>query len=454
MTNANEALTLDMTAEPELLLEDLQSEEPGSNRAWLKKLPALLRTFGAMAVLFSLYSFFARGWEGSSDMLRYLMLLGHTGALAAIGLASGHFLKEGKGARLLLTLAMVSVVANFAILGAFIFSVAFVGEMGSYPHYVAWTAADPQTAVFVTLGSLLLLLPVVRIGFLTLARGVSSRMTLLFLLGNAALLLPVRSPMMVTLLTVAMALMLLVWCGKSLRQSAEVKTREGMAALALQFLPICVLIGRNLWLYSQEAMLYTVALFAAFIALRQLSLFLGEQSGLRNISEKLSLILAASTGVGVYNTLLVPAASGSLALVGATMVMAAMCYELSLRANRQSGWYRSVASVILVTGLGANLLIFGGLLASLLTIAVGLLMITLSYMMQQRGTLIGGVLLLLAGMGEQLIQTFQSFDMGYWAVLAVSGVLAIVIGSVIESRGGQIKSRLIAWKSSFSEWSN
>lgn len=454
MTNANEALTLDMTIDPEVLPDNPQDESAGSNRTWLKKLPALLRTFGAMAVLFSLYSFFARGWEGSSDMLRYLMLLGHTGALAAIGLASGHFLKEGKGARLLLTLAMVSVVANFAILGAFIFSVAFDGEMGSYPHYVAWTATNPQTAVFVTLGSLLLLLPVVRIGFLTLARGVSSRMTLLFLLGNAALLLPVRSPMMVTLLTVAMALMLLVWCGKGLRQSAEVKTREGMAALALQFLPICVLIGRNLWLYSQEAMLYTVALFATFIALRQLSLFLNEQSGLRDFSDSVSLVLAMVTGVGVYNTLLVPAASGSLALVGASLVTAAMCHELSLRANTLVALYRGVANGILVLGLGANLLIFGGLLASLLTIGVGLLMIAASYMVQQRGTLIGGVLLFLAGMGEQLIHTFQSFDLGYWAVLAVSGVFAIVIGSVIESRGGQIKSRLIAWRGGFSEWSN
>ncbi len=444
MTNISEEVVYDT---------GIETESASSSREWMKKLPGLLRSFGALAVMFSLYSFFARGWEGSSDMLRYLMLLGHTGALAAIGLASGHFLKEGKGARLLLFLAMISVVANFAILGGFIFSALATDGVGNYPHYVAWTADSPATALFVTLGSMLVLLPVVRIGFLTLARGVSGRMTLLFLLANAALLLPVRAPLMVTLLTVAMAVMLLLWCGKSLRQSTEVKTREGMAALALQFLPICVLIGRNLWLYSQEAMLYTVALFAVYVAVRQLTLFLGEQSTLRGVGEGFSLLLAMATGTGVYNTLLSPGDSASLALIGATMVSAAMCYELSTRSTEQGGWYRGIATALLVIGLGTNLLLFGGLFATLLTIGTGLVMIAGSYMVQQRGVLIGGVLLFGTGMVEQLIQTFHSFDMGYWAVLAVSGICAIVIGSLIESQGGRIKARYLAWKAGYSEWS-
>ena len=81
MTNSSEEVVYDM---------GLETETPSTSREWLKKLPGLLRSFGALAVMFSLYSFFARGWEGSSDMLRYLMLLGHTGALAAIGLERGH----------------------------------------------------------------------------------------------------------------------------------------------------------------------------------------------------------------------------------------------------------------------------------------------------------------------------------------------------------------------------
>ncbi len=84
------------------------------------RLPTLLRILGAGALVVAMYSYLAKGWESGNDIFRYLLMLGHTGVLTAIGLASGHWLKESKGARLLLTLALVSVPANFAILGAFI----------------------------------------------------------------------------------------------------------------------------------------------------------------------------------------------------------------------------------------------------------------------------------------------------------------------------------------------
>ena len=102
--NANNAIA-EMAAN-DRLAESTTPAEGVPSPGWMARLPGLLRIFGAAAVLFSLYTytFFARGWQGSGDLMRYLMLLGHTGALAAIGLASGHFLREGKGARLLVIL--------------------------------------------------------------------------------------------------------------------------------------------------------------------------------------------------------------------------------------------------------------------------------------------------------------------------------------------------------------
>ena len=90
--------------------------------SWVKYLPKLLRSLGAAAVLFSLYSFLFKGWEGSTDLIRYTMLLGHTLLLTILALGSGFFFREGKGPRLLMMLSLVSVPVNFAILGAFIAS--------------------------------------------------------------------------------------------------------------------------------------------------------------------------------------------------------------------------------------------------------------------------------------------------------------------------------------------
>lgn len=424
----------------------------GTNREWLKKLPGLLRGFGAAVVLFSLYNFFARGWEGSGDLVRYLMLLSHTGALAAIGLASGHFLREGKGARLLLSLAMVSVVANFAILGAFIFSSTFAGQLVDYPTYLTWSVGDPLTALLTSLGSLAILLPVVWIGFLTLARGISKRMSILFLMGNTALLLPMRAPEMVTALTVVMSVTLLLWCGKSLRDSTEVKTREGMVALALLFLPIGVLIGRNLWLYTSDSLLYTVVTFAIFIAMRQLSLFLEVQTTLRGVSNKLSLVLSGLTGLGIHDALQSAGAGESMALVGATLAIAAMTYEIAMRAGAFSGGYRTLATAVTVGGLGLNLVIYGGLPAAVVTMGVGVALIAGSYMAQKRSAFIGGIILFLGSLVEQVVHAFQLFDLGSWAALAIVGILAILIGSLLESQGEQLKSRFTQWKSRYSEW--
>ncbi len=452
MNSNNSALEIDLDLNLELADEPMLEPEDYNNRQWMTRLPGLLRTFGAGAILFSLYTFFARGWEGSSDLIRYLMLLGHTGALAAIGLASGHFLREGKGARLLVILSMVSVAANFTILGAFIFSVLEPGQW-SGPNYLTWAVDTPKTALLTTLGSLVVLIPVARIGFLTLARGIRNPMTLLFLAGNAALLLPVRTPLVATALTLVMAGMLLFWCGDRLRQSTEVKTREGMIALALQFLPMGIILGRNVWLYAADTMLYTAAAVAAFIAVRQLSLFLSEENYWRRSGNFLSVFLACTTGSGVFATLIQAGNGISLALVIATLATAGLLYELASRSGADGGVFRSLATTVLVTGLGFNLLHYGGLLATLLTMATGVALIVGSYTLQKRNVFIGGMVLLVGSTLQQVIHAFRFFDLTGWATITLVGVSAILVGSLLESSVGQLKTHYGTWKSKYQEWS-
>jgi hypothetical protein len=449
MNTNSPALELDI----ELDLEDESrpEQEHHFSHDWMARLPGLLRTFGAGAILFSLYTFFARGWDGSSELIRYLMLLGHTGALAAIGLASGHFLREGKGARLLVILSMVSVVTNFAILGAFIVSVLEPGQWQG-PQYLTWAVDTPMTAMWTTLGSLFVLIPVARIGFLTLARGISNPMTLMFLAGNAALLLPARTPLAATTLTIVMAGMLLFWCGDRMRKSTEVKTFEGMIALTLQFLPIGIILGRNVWLYAADSMLYTAGAVAAFIAVRQLSLFLPETSYWRRSGNFLSILLSCISGTGLFATLIQAGSGISLALVVATLAVAGMIYEVASRSGEEGGVFRSLATVVLVTGLGFNLLTYGGILATLLTMATGIALIVASYSLQKRNVFIGGAVLLVGSTLQQIIHAFRFFDLTGWATITLVGVAAILIGSLLESSVGQIKAQYGTWKSKYQDW--
>ena len=80
-----------------------------------------LRILGAAILLASMSLFLLQGWNEGNDIRRYLMLLAQTGLLTAAGFALSHGLKETKGARLFFGLALVSIPANFTILGALLY---------------------------------------------------------------------------------------------------------------------------------------------------------------------------------------------------------------------------------------------------------------------------------------------------------------------------------------------
>ena len=175
----NNAQTRNRLPEETYVEEDRFEDESEDKQTITRGLTVsnLLRNIGAIAVLISLFIFLSKGWAGGNDLMKYGLLLSSTIGISGIALLIAHFIKEGKGPRLLLTLGLVSVPVNFAILGAFIFYGAsdYIGI--NYPGYLAWTVDSLSTALVTTGLSLLALIPVIWLGFRTLARGMSTRMT-------------------------------------------------------------------------------------------------------------------------------------------------------------------------------------------------------------------------------------------------------------------------------------
>jgi len=427
---------------------------PSNEFSWMKKLPDLLRILGAGALLIAMYSFLIKGWDDGNDVFRYLLMLGHTGVLAAIGLASGHWLKESKGARLLLTLALVSVPANFAILGAFIFSQSeLVVNISQYPNYVAWTVDNMQTALMTSGGALLILLPVTLLGFTVLARSLSKRLTVLFLISNAALLLPMRDPMMVGLVVLVLTVMTIIFTRKSAQQNIVAKTQEGIIALGLQALPLAVLMGRTLWLYSADMFLLTVMTTTIYFMLRQSALFFESDSRFKKMLERLSLIPAIATAPLLASTLLNSNwAITALVLPIATTVSAMMVYDIAQRNESSATTYRWIAALMIVVGMTMNLLSNAGLLAAISCITAGVVLLILGYKNKQRGFFINGFILMLIGLAQQFYELVHHFNLGSWASMAVMGVITIVIASVIESKGNALHQRFLTWKTNFKQW--
>ena len=67
-------------------------------------------------------SFMLQDWGSANDIQHYFMLLMQSALLAGAGFAMSYLLKENKGARIFFGLGLISVTANFTILGALVFS--------------------------------------------------------------------------------------------------------------------------------------------------------------------------------------------------------------------------------------------------------------------------------------------------------------------------------------------
>jgi len=430
---------------------DTVDDQDGSEL--MKKLPSLLRILGTTALLVAMYSFLVKGWQSGGDVFRYLLMLGHTGAMAAIGLASGHWLKEGKGARLLLTLALVSVAANFAILGAFIYSQTAAVSALNYPGYVAWKVGSLSTALVITAVPMVVLLPVVLLGFRVLSRSMSSKLAALYLISNAALLIPLRDPHLVGYMVIGLSLLVLMVSRNAARQNISAKTNEGMMALVLQYFPMAVLLGRSIWLYSPELFLLTVLALTVFFALRQISIRLENSPEIRSLVEGLSVLPALGFGTGLGATL---AENGYLAtelvLPIAALATASLIYEVSLRARQGAALYRTLSVTVLSVGVLSNMLILDGVLTAVMSTVIGIAVAVFGYMRQQRTVFGGGMVMMSAGLIYQLYYAILIFHLGSWASLALLGMAAIVVGSTVESHGYRIKLMLTAWKAKHGEW--
>ncbi|MFP4611084.1 MAG: hypothetical protein ACLFQT_08690 [Thiohalophilus sp.] len=424
-----------------------------TNFDMMHNLPALLRILGTAALLVAMYSFLVKGWQSGNDVYRYMLMLGHTGILAAVGIASGHWLRESKGARLLLTLALVSVPANFAILGALIFSQTIGIDASHYPHYVAWSVDSLAAALLTTAGAMLVLVPTTMLGFTVLVRSLSGKLSMLFLLSNVMLLLPIRDPHLVGLVVLALTFISLVFNYRMSQGNLATRTREGIIALGLQFLPLGILMGRSLWLYDLDLFLMTVLAITVFYILRQASLIFESDSTMRNLINLASLVPAVMAMPLLSDALLNMLPGIPVMVIPlAGVITFAMVYDIARRSHTYAHAYRYIASGLLVLGMMLNLHLFTGLVAALLCIATGLGLMVLGFQRQQRSVFAGGIILMLVGLGQQLYELVHHFDFGSWASLAALGVIAIVIASTIESQGKKFKPRIENWKASFKQW--
>jgi len=436
--------------------EEAQFQKPVAGLLARINIPQLLRTLGATSLLAAISLFLFQGWGNASDLDRYLLLFGHTVGLTLLGFSIGHWMKESKSARLLIMIALASIPVNFVILGAFSYSQFHWGQLlAQYPDMATWQVQDVQKALWIGGLSLLAIIPITRLGFSVLARTSANAFSILFLCLNIPLLVPTRSTIAITVMVVATLILVTLSSRKLRRDNFTLATFEGFVSRILMYIPIGLMISRNIWLYAADGMMFTAVAIAVFILLRQLSLMLNRGSKIRFLLELLSIIAGLSISLGVvmiaieFTTAYLP-----WMLPMFTLVFSVSLFELSTRISYGRNNVRRLAMAVVSAASVANLMIFDGFVASVLCLIAGLAVSLVAYFSEQRIALILGIITLLIGLIHQFAQAFNLIDFGSWGVLAGLGIGAILIASILERHGGQLKQKIDIWNRAIKHWEN
>jgi hypothetical protein len=288
-----------------------------------------------------------------------------------------------------------------------------------------------------------------------LSRKSALRLTALFLLTNAALLLPVRTPEVIALLLLALTVVVAKQSMHSVGKDTALRTPEGIIARLLLYVPLAVILGRNLWLYSADGFMFAVLSAIVFIMFRQVSIQLSRHSSLRAILEVASVVPALTFGLGVCVVALDVLFHPLVWLLPIFAVsVSVLLMELSMRAVKGELLYRRLAAALMAVTVVSNLVLFSSVATAAVCLAVGLVVLVYGYMVEQRIVFALGTLTLLAGLIYQMRFAIDVFNLGSWGSLAALGVAAILIGSTVERHGVKIKLRLTNWSQRFKQWEN
>jgi hypothetical protein len=403
-----------------------------------------LRILGAGVILASMSVFLLQGWSQGNDISRYLLLLAQTGLLAAAGFAMSHIVKETKGARLFFGLALVSIPANFTILGALLYSVfQWDGGLTAYPGYADWRIED-VASIGVTMGAaMFVLVPVTLFCFAIMARHSAKSLSLHFLALNALLLLPIRSSMLAGTIALVGVLYALYVMSKLTKENRALKTGEGKFALATLFIPLGIILFRSMYFYQVDSLMIAMVGMVLFLSARQASLFPDRSARLAMVLELVSWPIAMIVAIALTDAFEPGIASALKAPLFATTYAL-----LALDVIRRTG-SRALAKMIGISISIAVALSFTFSVAmtptamtALFSVAAGTMLLLWGAAARRLMTIIAGLVTLGAGVLFGFDAIVQLIITSSWVDLAIFGASAIDRGGFFTCQINQIFTSL------------
>jgi len=407
----------------------------------IASLSQVVRAFGACAIIASMSLFMLQGWAEGNDITRYLKLLSQTGLLTVAGLVLSFLIKEFKGARVFFGLALVSVVANFTILGSLTYSLLPMDiQVVDYPDSMKWEVTKATLFLPVFIGALSLLSAVAYFGFSVFSRQIAKPLTLGLLGLSVVLLVPLRAPL------VAVGLAgLTLWGAWLLIQRLRkvetlVMTKETKASLGLLLLPGLIILTRAVSFYSIDDVTLLAFSGLSFLALRGIN---GLITG-NGIAKRLLEISKFALGlfIAIMVTQVLPAAWNSVDMIIGATIAAGLAYE-QLLSNSDKQWKTLITNLTVLAIVPVSL--FSATVDyQLIHSFQALLVCGLAFALTHTATsmlgkaLFSHIVALLGMIAAILIVLFdliQLAQLGNWMIIGLAGAILIIGASLYERFG-------------------
>lgn len=389
------------------------------------KISQVLRVLGAVSLALAAFTFLLGEAAKMEELDRYYLFLGFTGLLTGGGLFCAMRWSDSKGARTFLGLALAFVPVHFAYLGHLLF------------------APDYAESVRVTLGaiSLPLLAGTTFVAYSAFARRAAMPFAGVFMLANFAFLLPTREGPAIAAIATVLLLVQAVAARFTEGKDPVLRTLEGELVSVLPYLPILILLGRNIVHFDPEAYL----MVASFVIAGALCFYRLP----RMISAPWLVVLLQLAGIGMVTLggwILVGEyfdeafhGSGVWGVYLLILVTGLITVGMSFFMRWGGNVVRALSAVLCVTVAVFVMLGSDTALATLCSIGIGAAYLVAGLHQREQGVFTMGVLGLVAGVIVQIVRVILLTEAQPWVFLAIGGFLVVLIASALEKFGGRLK---------------
>ncbi len=423
--------------------QDKQGEE--GIIAMLKRaasISQILRFCGAMSVVASLSIFLLQGWDAGNDVSRFYLLLGQTVLLALGGFGLAHILKENKGARVFFGLSLIAVMASMTTLGALIYSIVQWGsELMQYPQLVTWKASSPAAAFQAVTVALLVLAPITLLGFRILAHQSFKQLSFLYLSTGALLLIPVRDSFYSTLLAGGALVFSLIFVSRLANSDKTLKTTEGYFARAVIFIAPMIMMVRGLWLYQVDAMIIMMMSLTGLFVSRHFQRSMDVESRLHSLLSIFSVLLSLAMSTSLM-ILLERVVDDEWMLPVFMLAFTVSMLEQVVNTPRNKRMLLGVLNTVVSITALLQFAIHGGVFNAVFVLVLGIMVVAVAWMAEMRYSLTIGLITTVVGGFCSATELYTLINLASWSSFAALGVIAIVLGSVIERHGVTLKLKL------------